>query len=135
MKQKNQNLEKWTQALTLLFEACKPLTFDCILTKEEVQARDSNIERHTFYCEHVKGAIEDGVEPLSFDNWNAKATSFNVEAEVTKEDLDNNHFQVLMQALRRRFDKDIKLSEDVPNGPIDDVFLAGLPVEDDLLEK
>jgi len=73
------NLEKWTQALTLLFEACEPLTFDDDLTKEQLEARNSNIERYTFYCVHVKGAIEDGVEPLNWDEWSDREQSFMVE--------------------------------------------------------
>jgi len=86
------SIEKWTQALILLFEACRPLTFDCRLTKEQIDARNSNIERHTFYCLHVKGAIEDGVEPLSWDVWSDKAEHFSVNAiarpvRVTPEDL------------------------------------------------
>lgn len=87
-------LEKWTQSLALLFEACRPLTFDCRLTKEEIEARNADIERHTFYCLHVQGAIEDGVEPLSWDEWSEKELSFNVEAtayssKITKEEIQN----------------------------------------------
>lgn len=94
MQMKMATLEKWTQSLTLLFEACRPLTFDCILTKEEIEARNADIERHTFYCLHVQGAIEDGVEPLSWDDWSDKESRFNVEAtmyssKITEQDLNN----------------------------------------------
>lgn len=87
-----ESLEKWTQALTLLFEASRPLTFDCRRTKEEVKALDKSVFDHILYCEHVKGAIEDGVEPLSWDDWSSKAASFEVKAiarpvRVTPEDL------------------------------------------------
>jgi hypothetical protein len=73
--------EKWLQALALLFQACEPLTHDCILTKKEVMERDRSIGRHTFYCLHVKMAIEDGVEPLSWDEWNYTQAAANVFAE------------------------------------------------------
>jgi hypothetical protein len=74
--------EKWLQALALLFQACEPLTHDCRFTKEEVKERDRSIERHTFYCLHVKMAIEDGVEPLSWDDWNDIEKRFKVEAQA-----------------------------------------------------
>jgi hypothetical protein len=74
--------EKWLQALALLFQACEPLTHDCMFTKEEVKERDRSIERHTFYCLHVKMAIEDGVEPLSWDDWNDIEKRFKVEAQA-----------------------------------------------------
>jgi hypothetical protein len=74
--------EKWLQALALLFQACEPLTHDCILTKEEIRERERNIERGTFYCLHVKRAIEDGFEPLSWDEWNDTEKRFKVEAQA-----------------------------------------------------
>jgi hypothetical protein len=87
-------LERWTQALILLFEACEPLTFDCPLSKEEIEARNTDIKKHTFYCLHVKGAIKDGVEPLSWDEWSTKERSFTVETtaysyKITKEEISN----------------------------------------------
>lgn len=74
--------ERWFQALALLFQACEPLTHDCTLTPEEVEVRNRNIERHTFYCIHVKMAIEYGVEPLSWDDWNDTEKRFKVEAQT-----------------------------------------------------
>jgi hypothetical protein len=105
MELKNQakNLEKWTQALTLLFEACRPLTFDCENTKEEIQARDETIFNHILYCEHVKGAIEDGVEPLSWDVWSDKATRFSVQATARPLHLTKEEVQQLANDLTRMF--------------------------------
>lgn len=87
-----ESLEKWTQALTLLFETARPLTFDCMRTKEEAKALDKSVFDHILYCEHVKGAIEDGVEPLSWDDWSSKAASFKIKAfarpaRITPEDM------------------------------------------------
>ena len=67
------------------------MTFDSLLTKEEIEVRNANIERHTFYCLHVKGAIEDGVEPLSWDEWSIKEQRFVVDAftSITNKDIQN----------------------------------------------
>ncbi len=108
-------MEKWTQALALLFEACRPLTFDCRLTKEEVEARNSNIERHTFYCLHVKGAIEDGVEPLSWDEWSDKEKRFSVEAmysKLTDVGPSEQDLQNLANDLNAMFDVPFKKEDD-----------------------
>lgn len=98
------SLVKWTQALTLLFEAARPLTFDCLRTKEESKTLDKDVFDHIIYCEHVKGAIEDGVEPLSWDDWSSKASKFEVNAvarplRITPEDL-----QQLTNDLNRSFE-------------------------------
>ena len=74
--------EKWLQALSILFQACQPLTYDCKLTADEVKDRSLKIEKRTFYCLHVKMAIEDGVEPLSWEEWSAKEEKFKVSAKV-----------------------------------------------------
>lgn len=102
-----ESLMRWTQALTLLFEAARPLTFDCMRTKEESKALDKAVFDHIIYCEHVKGAIEDGVEPLSWDDWSSKASKFEVNAvarpvKITQEDL-----QQLTNDLNRAFESPI----------------------------
>lgn len=79
--------DKFVQALGLLYLACEPLTYDCILTGEEIKARQDLIEHHTFYCKHVELAIQDGVEPLSFGEWSKKAKAFQVNATAYKIDL------------------------------------------------
>ena len=82
MDMKSQNDDKWLKSLGLLFQACEPLTYDCLLTNEEVKEQQYDIEHHTFYCLHVKLAIEDGVEALSFDEWSAKEKDFLVTASA-----------------------------------------------------
>jgi hypothetical protein len=77
------NVDKWLQSLGLLFQACEPLTYDCIRDKKESDELYRNIERHVFYCLHVKLAIKDGVEPISWDSWSEKEKSFNVSVKVT----------------------------------------------------
>lgn len=76
--------EKWFHALDLLFKACQPLTYDSKLTAEEIKERSRNIEKHTFYCLHVKFAIEDGFEPLSWDEWSGREQHLQVSAKVTR---------------------------------------------------
>jgi hypothetical protein len=102
MEQKN--AMKWTQALNLLFEACRPLTFDCILTKEEIAVRDENVYNHVLYCEHVKVAIEDGVEPLSFDEWSDRAKRFDVSAQVRLVKITHDDLQQFADDLTRMFE-------------------------------
>lgn len=98
--------EKWITALGLLFLACKPITYDCILTKEEVKEQEDDISRHTFYCLHVKKAIEDGVEPLSWDEWSSKEASFviSVKAEAIN---DSGHYSKLDKISSREFEDDL----------------------------
>lgn len=98
-----ESLEKWTQALTLLFEAARPLTFDCLRTQEEVKALDQSVFDHIIYCEHVKGAIEDGVEPLSWDDWSSKAANFEVEAFARPVKITNAEMQQFADDLTRMF--------------------------------
>lgn len=75
---------EWMDSLTLLFRACEPLTDPCDYTQQQREAEVDNIERHTFYCLHVKLALQDGVRPLSWDEWSEKEKSFKVEARAVK---------------------------------------------------
>jgi hypothetical protein len=60
----------WIQSLGLLFQACEPLTYDCIRSKTEYAALVRNIERHAYYCADVKDAIDNGRLPKTWDEWN-----------------------------------------------------------------
>jgi len=75
--------ERWLQALGLLYQACEPLTHDCILYADDIKTQRENIAHQTFYCMHVKGAIEDGITPLSYDEWDNRAQAFEVNASVS----------------------------------------------------
>ena len=93
METETKSEDKWLQSLVLLFQACEPLTHDSRLTKEEFAERQRNIERHTFYCLHVKLAIEDGVEPLSWDDWSDKEKRFEVEGHAFKTIIERDRKQ------------------------------------------
>jgi len=73
---------KWINALELLFKECESLT------EPTPRFDQDKIEHNVFYCLHVKLAIQDGVEPCSFDEWSSKADVFdvNTNAEVYVED-------------------------------------------------
>ena len=74
--------QKLLQALTLLYHKCEPLSWDFINTAEEAKKINDDIAYMTIYCTHVFGAIEDGIEPLSFDDWDSKADAFEVTAKA-----------------------------------------------------
>lgn len=42
--------ENCIQSLNLLFNACKPLTFDCMRSEKERSELISNITNYTYYC-------------------------------------------------------------------------------------
>jgi hypothetical protein len=69
LKQKDRVNETWVQALALLYQACEPLTYDCLHTKEEQEALIKNITDHAYYCSNVKRDIEKGNEPQTWDEW------------------------------------------------------------------
>lgn len=89
---KNQN-EKWILALTLLFESCKPLTFDSLITKEKLEIRNRNISQHTFYCKYVQDNISKGIEVLSFDDWNQTDVRIDQKEILKISDYINKSFE------------------------------------------
>lgn len=64
---------EWLQALTLLFNACEPLS----VSNEDY---NENIRKCVFYCLHVKKSIEDGVEPLKYKDWDTRERKFSTVA-------------------------------------------------------
>jgi hypothetical protein len=83
---------KWLDALNLLFEACKPLTNPCDMNPEDREKTVNSIEHRAFYCLHVKLALQDGVQPLTFAAWSEKEKAFKVEAQAVKGRVDKDHF-------------------------------------------
>lgn len=104
--------ERWLQALGLLFIACEPLTHDCIRSKEEAEDLLSGIERHTFYCLHVKLAIEDGVEPVTWERWSGLEKKFTVTAEV----VDNEYQEKSLDPLEMQEFSDDLTNMFIPSG-------------------
>lgn len=73
--------EIWIQSLALLFQACEPLTYDCLRSEEEHQELINNIEKHSCYCSDVKYNIERGKVPPTWDEWNNSHSVENLEVE------------------------------------------------------
>ena len=76
------NTEIWLQSLGLLFNACKPLTYDCDRTDNEQKLLFDDIENHSYYCQSVKDDIDNGRRPKTLDEWNRKNCT--VEEAVVK---------------------------------------------------
>jgi len=68
----NNSMPAWIQALGLLYQACEPLTYDCINTKKEIDALIKDIEKHAYFCHDVKNDIENGLTPETWDEWNGE---------------------------------------------------------------
>jgi len=90
---------EWLQSLALLYEACEQLLTFCLHTKEEEKAMRSEIERKTYYCTHVKLAIQDSEKSTSWDDWSDKESRFDVFVSAHKP----NEFA---EDLKRAFDGD-----------------------------
>lgn len=76
--------KKWIDSLESLFNECKYLTSPIEPIGEKKKSIVSNIEKRTFYCLHVKMALENGAEPVSWEEWSKKEAAFDVSASAVK---------------------------------------------------
>ena len=79
--------EIWLQSLGLLFNACEPLTYDCMRTEEEQKELYKNIEHYTHYCAEVKRDIDSGKIPVTFDAWEEIQNEF-IQLPTTESNKD-----------------------------------------------